>query len=221
MDIRAPVGGRVLLNKNVATSLFLAMMLIQSAIAEHNVTPVPAELRAQFKLDAFYTKCVNYHGFPIVSSDKVPDAAMREAAYLIDRMLGNRPDVIRAMIKNGVRFSVMAKDEFTTDIPEHAHLKPKIYWDKRARGLGATPSAPSVSCGEENLLLYKGDKYFLENILIHEFAHAIHEMGMNTVDPKFDHDLEKTFDAAIAEGKPAPIVAKALSSKTEFCAWAG
>jgi hypothetical protein len=177
------------------------MALSGFASAQHPVTAVPEEIRTQFKLNAFYKKCINLGGFPIVSSERVPDAALREAAYLIDKMLGGRPDILQAMAKNGVRFSVMADDEFTTDIPEHAHLKPKIYWDKRARGLGATPSAPSVSCGEENLLLYQGDKYFLENILIHEFAHAIHEMGMNTVDPKFDRDLELTFDEAIAAGK--------------------
>ena len=165
------------------------------------VTDIPADLRQQFELADFYKKCVNYKGFPIVSSGRVPDAALLEAVFLIDKLLGNRPDILKAMVDGRVRYSVMALDEFTTDIPEHAHLKPKTYWDKRARGLGATPHAPCVSCGEENLLLYQGDKYFLENILIHEFAHAIHEVGMRAVDPDFDKKLESAFDEAIAAGK--------------------
>ena len=48
------------------------------------------------------------------------------------------------------------------------------------RGLGATPSAPAVSCAEENLLEHPNDPYFEECICIHEFAHAIHQMGMKT-----------------------------------------
>jgi cyclophilin family peptidyl-prolyl cis-trans isomerase len=85
----------------------------------------------------------------------------------------------------------MAATEYTTDIPEHRSLKSRVFWDRRARGLGATPSSPAVSCGEENLLGYAGDPYSTENICIHEFAHAIHEMGLRTVDPTFDRRLRE------------------------------
>ena len=53
---------------------------------------------------------------------------------------------------------------------------------------------------EENLLCYPGDPYNTENILIHEFAHAIHLNGIFDVDPTFDERLEKTYDAAMAKG---------------------
>jgi alpha-glucosidase len=104
------------------------------------------------------------------------------------------------LIKNNIRLAVMAPTEQTTDIPEHSDLTPKDYWDKRARGLGATRARPAVSCGEENLLNLKGDRYHNENILVHEFAHAIHEMGLNYVDAKFDARLRGIFDRAIAKG---------------------
>ena len=55
---------------------------------------------------------------------------------------------------------------------------PKTDWDKRARGLGGK----ITSCGEENLLNLKGDRYRSENILIHEFSHAIHRYGIGVVD---------------------------------------
>ena len=64
--------------------------------------------------------------------------ALLEAAYLIDKMLSKRPDILEALVRNKVRFAVMAATELTTDIPEHSDLKPNKYWDKRARGLGAT-----------------------------------------------------------------------------------
>jgi len=43
-------------------------------------------------LGPFYTKYVSAHGLPVVGSAKVSDFALREAAYLVDQMLGHRPD---------------------------------------------------------------------------------------------------------------------------------
>lgn len=148
---------------------------------------------------AFYKKHVSVGGFPVVASEKVSDYALLEAGFLINKMLSERPDVIQALTENGVRFAIMAPDEFTTDIPEHSDLTPKKYYDRRARGLGPTKRRPAVSCGEENLLCLKGDPYGTENILIHEFAHAIHLMGLNTTDPNFDARLKATYEAAMRE----------------------
>jgi len=135
------------------------------------------QLVEKLQLKPFYAKHVSANGFPILSSVKVSDAALHEAAYLIDQMLKGREDIRVALIDSKTRFAVMAPDEFTTDVPEHSDLTPKIFWDRRARGLGATPERPTVSCGEENLLCLRGDPYQAENILVHEFAHAIHDMG--------------------------------------------
>ena len=55
-----------------------------------------------------------------------------------------------------------------------------------------------VSCGEENLLCYKGDHYSTENILIHEFAHAMHEMGLDSIDEMFDRRLKEAYEQALA-----------------------
>ena len=162
--------------------------------------PVPDAVRARFKLDPYYAKYVDVGGLPVVSSAKVSDAGLREAAYLIRSMLANRDDVLKSLADNNVRFAVMSPDEQTTDVPEHSDLEPKEYWDKRARGLGPTPQRPAVSCGEENLLNLPGDRYPTENILVHEFAHAIHLMGLNPIDPKFDGRLKGVFDQAIAAG---------------------
>jgi putative membrane-bound dehydrogenase-like protein len=160
------------------------------------VTKPPVE----WKLSPFYKKHVSAGGLPVVGSDKVSDFALREAAYLIRQMLAERPDILQALIKNKVRFAVMAATELTTVIPEHSDLTPAKYWDKRARGLGATRIRPAVSCGEENLLCYPGDPYAGENILVHEFAHAIHLMGLNRIDRKFDPRLRATYKAALERG---------------------
>ncbi len=164
------------------------------------VAPPSPEMVKTFQLSPFYKKHCDAGGIPVVSSEKVSDYALKEAAFLINTMIGKRDDLRAAIIKNRVRFAVMAVGEMTTDIPEHNDLKPKQYWDNRARGLGASRERPAVSCGEENLLGYEGDPYKTENILIHEFGHVIEEMGLSVVDPAFVRRLQQTFDRAMAAG---------------------
>jgi len=164
------------------------------------VTEVPESVRESLGLDPFYKKYVSARGFPVLGSEKVSDYALLEAAYLINHMLLDRPDVRDALIENKVRFVVMAPTELTTDVPEHSDLEPAKFWDKRARGLGPTRIRPAVSCGEENLLRYPGDPYHEESILIHEFAHAIHEMGLASVDKGFNERLKALYEKAMAKG---------------------
>ncbi len=148
----------------------------------------------------FYTQHVSANGLPIVASARVNPYALKEAAFLVELMLARRPDVRAAMIKSGARLCIMAHDEYTTDLPEWAHLTPKDYRDARARGMGGSLSDPYCSCAEENVLGYPGDPYAAECIVIHEFAHNIHLRGMVNVDPTFDARLKATYDAAMRRG---------------------
>jgi predicted SprT family Zn-dependent metalloprotease len=150
--------------------------------------------------DTFYKKHVDVGGFSVLSSAKVADVALLEAAWVIDRMLEKRPDIRKALIASKTRFVIMGVKEFTTQMPEHSDLTPSKYWDRRARGLGATPQRPAVSCGEENLLRYTGDPYITESIIVHEFAHAIHHMGLAHIDKEFDRRLKRIYDSAMAKG---------------------
>lgn len=168
---------------------------IQAGVSAQVTSPPP-----EMKLDPFYAKYISASGYPIVSSSKVDDFALREAAYLINLMLAKRPDIRDAMIAKGSRLIVMSHDEFTSQVPEHSHLRPKDYWDARARGLGGNVGDPVCSCGEENLLCYPGDPYAAENILIHEFAHNMHLLGIMNVDPSFDVRLKRAYEAAMNEG---------------------
>ena len=192
--------------KNVVITLILCCQTIAAQTAAVQPTPddavitPPPELVARLSLSPFYTKCVMVEGLAVVGSAKVSDYGLLEAAYLLRKEIGHHAEILHAMAKNGVRFAVMAPTEMTTDIPEHSDLTPHNFWNRRARGLGATTQRPAVSCGEENLLCLRGDPYSTENILVHEFAHAIHEMGLNTVDPTFDARLQTAYDTAKAEG---------------------
>lgn len=164
-----------------------------AADEKYPVTAPPAELKA----DPFYGKYVDAGGYPILAAASVNDYALKEAAFLIEQMLANRPDVKQAMISSGSRMLIIGYDQYTTDLPEFAHFQPKDYWDARARGTGGSQTDPYCTCGEENLLAYPGDPYVAECILIHEFAHNIHLRGMVRVDPAFDDRLKAVYDAAM------------------------
>lgn len=185
----------------VLLTLLFSALLFPSARSELRVIPIPDDVRTALGLPEHYRKMATGGGLPVVGSGKVSDYALLEAAWIVRCMLDGRPDIRDAMAARRVRVAVMAVDEYTTDLPEHSGLKPALYWDRRARGLGATPHNPVVSCGEENLLGYPNDPYAAENILVHEFAHAIHDTGLIDADPGFDGLLGKAYARAILEGK--------------------
>ena len=193
-QLRTPI---LLMNwKNALVLLFAGTALHAAEPTRYRVTKPPAELQ----LPAFFEKHVSASDYPVIGSGRVNDYALKEAAYLIDMMLAKRPDIRNAMIANGSRMIVMSYNEFTTDIPQHSKLQPKDYWDKRARGLGGSADDPVCSSAEENLLAYEGDPYETENILIHEFAHNIHLLGLSTVNPTFDIRLRAAYDKSTAAG---------------------
>jgi cyclophilin family peptidyl-prolyl cis-trans isomerase len=168
-----------------------------SALTEPRVVgPVPDSLRKELELDAFYQKHTAVAGFDIVGSAKVSDFAILEAAWILEHMLAGRDDILRAMSRRHVRLTVMAWNEYTTDVPEHRGMRPRVFWDRRARGLGGSP----VSCAEENLLCFPGDPYSTENILIHEFAHSVHGEGLRAIDATFDSRLRAAYESAIKRG---------------------
>lgn len=178
----------------------LALPLLLSALT-NAAEPVGDALRKDFNLAPFYQKHLLVGPFPIVASAKVDDAALAETALVVQGMIGHRPDLLKALAQDKIRLTVMAASERTTDVPEHSDLTPADYWNRRARGLGPTRHRPSISCAEENVLNLKGDPYNTESILVHEFAHAIHLIALDRVDPTFDQRLKAAHTAALAAGK--------------------
>ncbi|MBA2114329.1 hypothetical protein [Bremerella alba] len=162
----------------------------------YRVTAPPEAMKAP----KFYGKYIDAGGYPVLASKTVDDYALKEAAFLIELMLSERPDIKQAMVASGSRMLIIAHNEYTTDLPEFADFKPKDYWDARARGTGGSKTDPYCTCGEENLLGYEGDPYSTECILIHEFAHNIHLRGMSNIDPSFDARVKKTYEEAMEAG---------------------
>ncbi len=170
-----------------------------------SIGPVPASLG----VDPFYRKYVDANGIPVLSSDKVPDAALLVMRDIVTTMLAARSDLRRSMIEHRWRTGVIAELEMTADIPEYANRKrpgappgepvnqlDRDYHARRSRGLGGNPTTGA----EENLLGYPGTRYYGEHIFVHEFSHAI-MTAVRRVDPAMHAEIVSAYDAAKAAGK--------------------
>jgi len=172
-------------------------------------------------LDPFYRQQADAAGVPVVASAQVPPEAVEIARRIVTAMTAHRPDIRRALTAAGVRVAVIGETEGTMDLPEYRHwakparddprltacerdeydvriapLTAAQYWNARTRGAGGNP----VSVGAENLLARPGTRYFGENILVHEFSHAI-LAAVRRVDPDLYARVEAAFAAARAAGK--------------------
>lgn len=169
-------------------------------IPDFSITAPPKELG----LPDFYKKYTEVNGIPLISSWRVPDScfvAAHRTLYAMTSYL--KPEILQTMIDNGARVAIMARYEGTTDIPEHAWMRAdtSICMDVRARGLEGTMDCPLTTCAEENILAYQIDQYHAEDILVHEFAHAIQLLGISNIEPEIDAKLQKMMDKAVAKGK--------------------
>ncbi|XP_046842421.1 gamete and mating-type specific protein A-like isoform X3 [Xenia sp. Carnegie-2017] len=109
-------------------------------------------------------------------------------------LFADRKDIRDWFYRRKGRAGIMARSEGTTMIPEHSFLP--SWWNERARGLGATIHIPISTGGEENLLCERPDRYYNEDIFLHEFVHGIHNLGATGAIPTFDRRLKAAYESA-------------------------
>ena len=153
---------------------------------------------AALGLPRFYNKYVDADDIPIVSSAAVPDAALYRARDIITEMLSQRPSLRAAMAHRGVRVAIMARSSVASDLPEFSDSD--SFWDDRTKG-GGFFSDPVLVIAEENLLCYSDDLFPHEDITVHEFAHAVHSVGVaRQPGGSFDSRLDTAYEQAMAAG---------------------
>ena len=131
------------------------------------------------------------------------DEALFEAYARLELLLKNLPAERAQLAKKGAALHIIGKNQVTSDLPEHRHLKGKIIYenkwtvDERTRGLGGL----LTSCGEENLLRLESDRYKGRDICIHEFSHNIQDSGTSdAVRAKIRAQFKKSTDAGLWKG---------------------
>jgi len=164
------------------------------------VGPVPDEVRQRLKLDAFYMKHVDAEGLPVLSSAAPDDRSLTLACELLNTLLQKRADVRKELIRRGARFVIIGEREGTAEVPEYGYREKsqaeRDMINQRARGLGGQVA----SCGEENILCLRGDRYANESICLHEFSHTITTYGAYGVDRSFQQRLQTAYEGARDRG---------------------
>jgi hypothetical protein len=156
--------------------------------------PPPKEVRDFFDIDPYYQQWINVRGFPVLASAEVSPYSIKEAAWTIGHMVGHRPDILKAMAQITARFSIVPHNKHLSDIPESDFGRLNFFWEMRARGVGGlTTTSP-----EENIIC--GDSNYCYAEVIHEFAHQLHDWGLNRIDLTFDSRLATMHNMALQEG---------------------
>jgi alpha-glucosidase len=187
--------------KLVASLLLLPIASTALAQAAPRVTSVPETfftlVREQDRDVArrFYAKYIDVKGMPVVASGVVADEALQRTYTIVTSMLAGRPDVIQAMVRNGMYLVIIGKDQVYTDMPEYRNSANPTFQNERVRGTGGKPT----SFGEENLLTLPIDRYDDESIGVHEFCHTI-DGALRSIDSTWTPLLEAAFRGARAKG---------------------
>jgi len=178
-----------------------AMRLYKSYANDAQVTAPPADKH----FNSFYKKYLDVDGLSVVSSAAVSDSALIKTAEVIRMMLAKRPDVKKEMVDKGCYVMILGKHEEVCDLPEYKKIcncpDSIKYWNWRARGFGGDPQGKyTASFGEENVLALPEDRYNGESIMIHEFSHIIHTIGICGVDHTFNKRLQLCMQRAKEKG---------------------
>lgn len=170
----------------------------------NHIRGVPSNLRHASEmiphgLTQFYQKYTEAYGIPVVSSSKVPDDALRRGCYVLRFLLADHSAIRREFYRRHGRVGMVAHSEGITEIPEYSHLDP-VFWNARARGLGATDQYPMCTGAEENILCYSRDRYPRQDICLHEYAHGVHALGAKYAISGWDNKLSYWYKTRKSQG---------------------
>jgi hypothetical protein len=143
----------------------------------------------------FYRKYADVRGMPVVASAEVADLALQRTYEIVTHMLAGRPDILKAMVDQGMYLIVIGRDQVYTDMPEYRNARNPAYLNERVRGTGGLPT----SFGEENLLSLPVDRYDDESIAVHEFCHTI-DSTLARIDPTWRNRKNATYRHALDNG---------------------
>ena len=154
------------------------------------VTPPPG-------VHPFYTKYLNAYeddytrGIVIVTSDAVPDRALRKVEQTVLKLLSARADLREVMSSNNIRVAVRGVAEARDNSDHPGNIGPG----------GARPDRPTtyieeegVAWRDENGEIHQGWYQLGRHVAVEEFGHSIHRSGLPFIDP--DHDILAEINAA-------------------------
>lgn len=205
MNFCAPESPRFARRSKVNPHVIVAVLWVW-LLCSLPANPAPGQSSADIRKlvppqGGFYEKSLDFYGIPIKAPGVVVDQALLEAYGRLSLLLGHQPTVVSNLAAAGAELHIIGRDQVTSDLPEHRHLKGKplpeyngLTVDQRTRGLGGR----LTSCGEENLLKLEKDRYRGRDICLHEFAHNIRNHGIpRDLQARFDEQYRKSLDKGL------------------------
>ncbi len=138
-------------------------------------------------------------GIVIKSSEDVDVHVHGKAMEIIDIMLSKVPEVAEVLRKHKAEVAIYGIHETAYSVPEHRggyHVM-----DRHVEGFGGTVEGPVSSISEVNVMRFvRGERattYKNEMILVHEFAHGLHLIGIDYLEDKqLSNQVKQTHLAA-------------------------
>lgn len=156
------------------------------------------------RLPHYTQKVTTASGIDVKAGPRVDPAVLALAADQVDVMLGNGGSgVATRMAEDGCSLAVYAARENAYTVPEHRRGYDPGMYDVEGYG-GSTWNGCVSSVSERNVLRTRGDQnpylntgYPDENILVHEFGHAVRLVGIETMaDAALSEELRAVYQNA-------------------------
>jgi hypothetical protein len=161
-------------------SLAGLLVVWNSGTADAQANPVR---ESRPPVHGFYDKYIDCGGLFIRAARVVDDRALQLACGKVTKMLSRATQAKTNLLEWQAELHIIGRNQQTSDLPELRWARGKD-WDAkshqdidgRTRGVGGLYS----SCGEENLLGLPSDRYAGgSDICVHEFAHAVMDIGLD------------------------------------------
>ena len=163
---------------------------------------IPASEITLFKLSTTYYKKYVMLGttlensIPIVCGSNVTDLAMQQAKLQCS-YIANTPAILNMLRQQRIHIVIFGNSEYPDVIPG---WDPNLDATRYAGGYG--PNMPGASCGIHmgDILNNTFDRYPTENIVIHEFGHAVIDFGLDKLFPGFKDNISAIWNRAKTKG---------------------
>ena len=158
-------------------------------------TPVYEPLYTQF--------LTSRDGIVVKGSAEVQPLALEIVRDIVDLMLERLPEVAAHLRGIGAECIVFALGLDAYDVPEHR--MGYLLSQRAVPGLGGDHDNPYASVAEANVIRLRAGRYMSrylnELVFVHEFAHSIHQAGMDYLDDQtYARRVRSTYDNAVAHG---------------------
>jgi hypothetical protein len=165
---------------------------------------VPTAEARMFGIDTnYYEKYVSLSdgadSIPIVAAAKVSDEAMEKARIVCRVLTATLPKgALFELRRQRVYLAIFGNTEYPDALPGWpAGIDAKRY----GGGFGPAPNYRACGIHEGDILRNQYDRYKTENIVVHEFGHAIKNYALELLIPGFKKRVQTLYETATASGK--------------------